>query len=182
MDETGFRIGVGKDQMIVTKRKRQHFLAMPENRESTTAIEAISAGGEYLPLFIILSGIRHMSTWYQIPDLQGATTIAVSPTGYSNDELGLSWIEHFNKHTRARGLYRLLILDGHGSHHTIQFLQFCDDHKIIPFAMPPHLTHLLQPLDVVIFQPYKHYHAKELDIMVRDGVTNFTKLEFLQCI
>jgi hypothetical protein len=48
--------------------------------------------------------------------------------------------------------------------------------------MPPHLTHLLQPLDVVIFQPYKHYHAKELDIMVRDGVTNFTKLEFLQCI
>ncbi|KJZ68610.1 hypothetical protein HIM_11998 [Hirsutella minnesotensis 3608] len=33
MDETGFRIGVGKDQLIVTKRKRAHYFGIPENRE-----------------------------------------------------------------------------------------------------------------------------------------------------
>ena len=48
--------------------------------------------------------------------------------------------------------------------------------------MPPNLTHILQPLDVVVFQHLKHYHAKELDIMVRDGLTKVTKLEFLSCI
>ncbi|RKF56160.1 hypothetical protein OnM2_083043 [Erysiphe neolycopersici] len=48
--------------------------------------------------------------------------------------------------------------------------------------MPPNLTHLLQPLDVVIFQPLKHYRAKAIDIMVRDGLTNITKIELLGCI
>ena len=48
--------------------------------------------------------------------------------------------------------------------------------------MPPNLTHILQPLDVVVFQPLKHYHAKALDVMVRDGLVNITKLEYLSCI
>ena len=43
MDETGFRIGVGKDQFIVTKRKRAHYFALPENRES--AIQALPCAG-----------------------------------------------------------------------------------------------------------------------------------------
>ncbi|KJZ74247.1 hypothetical protein HIM_06253 [Hirsutella minnesotensis 3608] len=33
MDETGFRIGVGKDQLIVTKGKRAHYFGIPENRD-----------------------------------------------------------------------------------------------------------------------------------------------------
>jgi len=56
MDETGFQIGVGKDHFIVTKRQRAHYFGIPENRESATAIEAISAGGHYIPAFLILSG------------------------------------------------------------------------------------------------------------------------------
>jgi hypothetical protein len=42
--------------------------------------------------------------------------------------------------------------------------------------------HLLQPLDVVVFQPLKHYHAEALDLIVRDGCTNITKVEFLSVI
>jgi hypothetical protein len=48
--------------------------------------------------------------------------------------------------------------------------------------MPPHLTHLLQLLDVVVFQPLKYYYAKALNIIVRDGLVNITKLEFLSCM
>ena len=184
MDETGFRIGVGKDQLIVTKRPRAHYFGIPENRESATAIEAISANGQVIPAFLILSGQMHMSSWYQIPELDSDTVIRPTPTGYSNDVIGLEWLQHFEKHSASSSLSskRLLILDGHGSHHTRQFIEYCDDHNIIPFGMPPHLTHVLQPLDVVVFQPLKHYHAKALDVMVRDGLINITKLEFLSCI
>lgn len=181
MDETGFRIGVGKDQLIITKRKRAHLFSMPENRESATAIEAIATDGRHLPLFLILSGQLHMSNWYR-QQLDEATVIAVSPTGYSNDQLSFQWIQHFDRHASSIGSKRLLILDGHGSHHTIEFIEYCEAHGIIPFAMPPHLTHLLQPLDVAVFQPLKHYHAKALDILVRDGIINITKLEFLSII
>lgn len=48
--------------------------------------------------------------------------------------------------------------------------------------MPAHLTHLLQPLDVVVFQPYKHYHGKAVDRLVRDGINDLGKLEFLALI
>ncbi|KAM4060248.1 DDE superfamily endonuclease [Hirsutella rhossiliensis] len=166
MDETGFRIGVGKDQLIVTKRRRAHYFGIPENRESATAIEAISANGE-----------MHMASWYQIPELDPDTVIRPTPTGYSNDVISLD-----TRKKSSRSSKRLLILDGHGSHHTRQFIEYCDNHNIIPFGMPPNLTHALQPLDVVVFQPLKHYHAKALDVMVRDGLVNITKLEFLSCI
>ncbi|KAM9873287.1 transposase [Verticillium dahliae] len=108
----------------------------------------------------------------------------MSQTGYSNDQISLEWVKHFERHSAKTsiGSKRLLLLDGHGSHHTKEFIQYCDDHQIIPFGLPPHLTHLLQPLDVVVFQPLKHYHAKALDVMVRDGLTNISKIEFLACI
>jgi len=50
IDETGFRIGVGKNQLIITKRKRTHNFSLPENRESATAVEAIllRTGRSYL--------------------------------------------------------------------------------------------------------------------------------------
>ncbi|KJZ69887.1 hypothetical protein HIM_10720 [Hirsutella minnesotensis 3608] len=42
MDETGFRIGVGKDQLIVTKGKRAHYFGIPENRGSATDICSVA--------------------------------------------------------------------------------------------------------------------------------------------
>jgi len=42
MDETGFQIGVGKDQLIIIKRKRARYLGIPTNRELAIAIKAIS--------------------------------------------------------------------------------------------------------------------------------------------
>ncbi|KJZ70720.1 hypothetical protein HIM_09904 [Hirsutella minnesotensis 3608] len=184
MDETGFRIGVGKDQLIATKRKRAHYFGIPENRESATDIEAISASGECLPPFLILSGQMHMSSWYHVAGLDPDTAIRPTPNGYSNDEISLEWLQYFEKHSAktSKSSKRLLILDCHGSHHTRQFIQYCDEHGIIPFGMSPNLTHVLQPLDVVVFQPLKHYHAKALDVMIRGGLVSITKTEFLSCI
>jgi hypothetical protein len=184
MDETGFRIGIGKDHLVVTKRRRAHYFGLPENRESATAIEAISSGGLYTPAFLILTGELHMARWYRLRELDGDTVLSITPSGYSNDQLALDWLKHFNKHTKDRvtGVWRLLIIDGHGSHHTRPFIQYALDHHILPFGLPPHMTHILQPLDVVVFQPLKHYHAEALEMMVRDGVVNITKLEFLGVI
>ena len=134
MDETGFCIGVGRDQLVVTRNKRPHYFGVPTNRESATAVKAISATRDYLPAFLILSGTVHLSRWYEVKNLEEDTMIAVSSSGYSNDELSLAWIQHFEKHTvkGTVGSKRLLILDGYGSHHTIEFIQFCQNHSIIP--------------------------------------------------
>ena len=73
-------------------------------------------------------------------------------------------------------------MDGYGSHCTQEFIQYCDDNNIIPFSFPSHLTHFLQPLNVIVFQPLKYYHAEALDLVVQDGCTNITKIRFLSVI
>jgi len=42
--------------------------------------------------------------------------------------------------------------------------------------------HLLQLLDVVVFQLYKHYHAEALDATTRTGCCEFNKVEFFSSL
>lgn len=39
--------------------------------------------------------------------------------------------------------WRILLVDQHGSHLTVEFVQRCTELQILLFVMPPHLTHLL---------------------------------------
>ena len=132
---------------------------------------------------IIVPGAIHQERWFTTTDIDDDTLLAVSDTGYSNDMLSLEWLKHFERFSaqRQHSLYRLLLLDGYGSHCTKEFLGFCDNHGIIPFCVPPHTTHILQPLDVV-FQPYKHFHAEEIDAATRTGCSDFNKLELLAAL
>jgi hypothetical protein len=88
-----------------------------------------------------------------------------SPSDWSNNDLGLAWLEQlFDQETRkkARRRWRLLILDGHGSHVTMDFISFCNANKILLMVFLPHATHSLQPLDVVMFAPFSSAYSKEL--------------------
>jgi hypothetical protein len=88
-----------------------------------------------------------------------------SPTGWTNNNLGLAWLEQvFDRETKkkARQKWRLLILDGHGSNITNDFIDFCDDNKILLCIFPPHSAHTLQALDVVMFSPMASSYSQEL--------------------
>ena len=54
-------------------------------------------------------------------------------------------------------------MDGHTSHVTWQFFDYCLEHNIIPLCLPPHSTHLLQPLDVGLFGPLQKHYGSVLD-------------------
>jgi hypothetical protein len=63
---------------------------------------------------------------------------------------------------KAQRMWRLLILDGYGSHVTMDFISFCDANKILLMVFSPHATHSMQPLDVVMFAPLSSGYSKEL--------------------
>lgn len=104
----------------------------------------------------------------------------MSGSGYSSAYLSIEW-KHFDRQTvsRRRGKYRLLIFDGYRSHLTRKFTCYCWEHNIIPFRLPSHSTHLLRPLDIGVFQPFKHWHHMHLHDAVRYGALEFTKQDFL---
>jgi hypothetical protein len=102
-----------------------------------------------------------MDSWYH-PSLVGTERVLLSESGYTNDQLAMEWLDHFIFHTQSTPTsdVKLLLLDSHSSHRTLEFTIYAVEHNIITYAFPSHLTHILQPLDVGIFQPYKHWHRE----------------------
>jgi hypothetical protein len=95
----------------------------PGNREWVTVIHGVNSKGHSIPAFIILAAKLHLGTWYAESTLPSNWQLAVSENGWTDDQIRLLWIQHFQRHTghRTIGQYRLLVLYGHGSHHSTQF-------------------------------------------------------------
>lgn len=74
----------------------------------------------------------------------------------------------------------MLLLDGHASHVSISFVQYCQDHKIIPLCLPPHSTHYLQPLDVGIFSALARAYRTLVSQGAIFGAQRINNLQFLQ--
>ena len=183
MDETGCRIGVAKNQYVYTARGKNNIvLPSSNNRELVTLVECMSATGASIEPMVIVKSSTIFEHWVeQLPDKYA---VQCSDTGYTNDELAFQWLQHFDKLTKDNtvGVWRLLLVDGDGSHLTREFYEYAIAHKIQPFALPPHLSHLLQPLDVGCFQPLKWYHGLELDHASRTGARDINKADFLSTI
>ncbi len=175
-------MGVISTSKVITTSERQGRArtVQPGNREWVTIIQGISAEGRAIPPFIIFAAKLHQSTWYN-SSLPPTWKIALSENGWTNDELGFQWIQHFHQYTAlpSRGKYRLLIFDGHGSHQTGQFRQFCLDNHILTLYMPPHSSHILQPLDVSCFGPLKRAYSQQIKQRMRLSNNYITKAEFL---
>ncbi|KAF4300733.1 hypothetical protein GTA08_BOTSDO06775 [Botryosphaeria dothidea] len=182
-DETGFMMGKILAQLVVTgsERRNRPKAVQPGDREWVTIIQGINAAGWAIPPFIIFAAKHHLSAWYGDNDIPGDWAIAVSDNGWTTNELGVAWLKHFNKHTKARtvGTYRLLIIDGHESHNSLEFQAICKEEKIITLCMPPHSSHLLQPLDVGCFSPLKRAYGDQIGGLARNHINHITKLEFL---
>jgi hypothetical protein len=131
-------------------------------------IACIRADSIALPPGIIYGdsdgGIR--SSWAEAIEA-GEHQVSVTSTlsGWSNNDVGLAWLkEIFDRYTkqRAGNEMRLLIFDGHGSHITSDFIDYCDENKILLMVLPAHSTHSLQPLDVVMFKALSTAYTTEL--------------------
>jgi hypothetical protein len=173
MDEKGFMIGVtGRSKRVFDKglymQKGVTAAVQDGNREWITVIACICSDGQALPPSLIFESANNtiQSSWVaSIQQEQHSVFVSSSLSGWTNNDIGLAWLkEVFDRETRrkARTSYRLLILDGHGSHVTMDFIEYCNDNKILLAVFPPHSTHTLQPLDVALFKPLSDAYSAQL--------------------
>jgi hypothetical protein len=65
-DETGFIVGRGKDEAVVTAHiKMLKRIASNSSQESITVIECINAKGTVIPPLLVPKGEKHMEEWYR---------------------------------------------------------------------------------------------------------------------
>lgn len=185
MDEKGFMKGTtGNSKVLVPVQDEKAWVIQPGDRDWVSVIETIGMSGYSPPPFVIFAGKQIQHSW--IPaDIDPYTVIRISPAGWTDRAIALSWLNHFNSYTqpRTKGTHRLLILDGHTSHTSLDFIQFCENNKIIPLCLPPHATHELQPLDVGIFSPLALAYKQQIrdnSIFGAERISNSQFLIFFQ--
>ena len=193
MDEKGFLIGVlSKMKRIFSRRRYEEGgikqIIQDGNREWITTIAVICADGSALSPGLIYQAKTGLiqDSWLQDYDPKAQSCFfASSSSGWTNNDLGFQWLTQiFDRETKAKAQrsWRLLILDGHGSHLSIRFIDYCDRHRILLAIYPPHSTHTLQPLDVCLFRPLSQAYSNEL-VMFMDqcqGFSSITKRDFFR--
>jgi hypothetical protein len=58
------------------------------------------------------------------------------------------------------------------------FIDYCWEHRIRPFLLPAHNTHVLRPLDVGVFQSLKYNFKKVVRKEIFNGATEISKVDF----
>jgi hypothetical protein len=116
MDETGLRIGVGRGQWVIlpTGQEQGRFstlIGSLGDTEHVSIVETISADGVVIAPLIIIKGVIIQERWFtNIQDDDIA--IAVSDSGYTNDTLCFTWLQHFNRLSKKtqKGIFDSILL------------------------------------------------------------------------
>ncbi len=73
----------------------------------------------------------------------------------------------------------MLVLDGHESHESAEFQDYCKSHNIITLGLPAHSSHITQPLDVGCFSVLKRAYSRQIETFIKAHINHITKVEFL---
>ncbi|RYP34503.1 hypothetical protein DL766_002945 [Monosporascus sp. MC13-8B] len=160
-DEIGVMEGMGENCLVLGEAFRKSILLKDAfKRGWITIIACVSADGRSLPPLVIFSGVDVQQQWFPDSDDKAYESwyFTTSENGWTNTEIGLKWLrEVFIPHTKPQDPdeWRLLVIDGHNSHTTEEFMWMCLQNKIYIIFLPAYASHVFQPLDVGVFATLK---------------------------
>ena len=177
MDESGFPLS-GRPAHIVCKRgvKSPQAIIGGSGRENITVQVCVSADGKLVLSYVIYTGK------YLMPNCTNGGPIGsrygVSPNGWMTTTAYINWFRNIFIPSLPEERPLLLVLDGHSSHISFEDRELAIENGVHMLKLPPHLTHLLQPLDVGVFKPMKaNWYSAVADFTRRER-RGLTKRDF----
>jgi hypothetical protein len=156
-DETGFCTAVASTRVLATRgAKDVHETAGGSGREYITVLGAGSADGVRLPPYIIYKGVNLYARWTE--GGPAGARYGMSKSGWMEGDNILDWFGSAFVpavvHLLTSGPV-VLFVDGHHSHLSLSLVKMAYGKGVHIFCLPPHTTHILQPLDVGVYGPLK---------------------------
>ena len=163
-DETGIQNVPKEVKVLGMKHIRTFQQVSSEQGETLTVLSFISARGKVCPPLVIHKGQRVQETWrLKAP---GDIQLSATTKGYITKSRFHQYGVHFIKYLKKEGLANkknLLIVDGHKLHlYNLPFYEAMRANGIEVLTIPPHTSHVLQPLDSVPFAQFKKNWEKNL--------------------
>lgn len=93
MDETSFRIGYRKAQLVITMDQNKPLrMINPDNCDYITSVECIGlASRTFLPMLLVFR-VYILHKWCHYNDLDGGNVISITKFGYANNDIALEWL------------------------------------------------------------------------------------------
>ena len=158
-DETGMPLNPKPLKVVDAVGAKNPSYITGDTKQQVTVLACSNAAGTVIPPFVIFN--RKLLPPELVRGEVPGSIYGLSSKGWITQELFNSWfMEHFLSYVPStRPL--LLLLDGHSSHYCPEVIKMASKHKIIVFTLPPHTTHLTQPLDRSAFAMLK-MHWKQV--------------------
>ena len=161
VDESGMSMNCKNGKVVV---KKEQIKPLDSNELKGSYHSKLLCVSQYTDYPFIIYEKAFPSAPYKIEGRANAL-YGKFENGYMEKVIFQTWfIDHFIKLTNHLSI-RILIIDGHGSHIFIEKIQAIDNNEIL-YCLPPHTTHILQPLDVAVYQPLKAHFSKITDFIV----------------
>ena len=180
MDEKGFQMGqISKTRVVFNKTDGPPASAATGTTSWVSIIECVTAVGDAINPFVIHIGKEIQDRWFlpdnELPDWRWG----FSTKGWTNNALGYDWLKEWfiPRTTRAQN-HRLLILDGHESHESVEFESAASLNHVHLFFLPLHSSGVLQPLDTGAFSPLATYYRGKLQKYTPDGFATISRDTF----
>ena len=187
-DEAGIMEGMGLNGLVLRSSEvnpKSTSIKGNQGRSWTSLIETISATGRIIKPVIIFKAASIQTQWFA-QEFKEDWHFTFSKNGWTSNEIALEWLEKvFIPETKPLDASepRLLIVDGHGSHTTDDFMWNCFQENIFLLFLPAHSSHVLQPLDIGVFSALKTAYRRHLGLL--NALTDSApigKLNFLRCL
>lgn len=153
-DETSFNSDPGSTKVVAKRGENVHRVTAGSGRETTTVLACIRADGSKLPPMILHKGKRLWDSMFGGDKSYPDTSYFVSEKGWMTEEVFYSWFTNCFI-PNVTEFPALLIYDGHLSHIGLKLIEKAVEMNVTILKLPPHTSHLLQPLDVSVFRGVK---------------------------
>ena len=159
MDETGMPLDPNPSSVIAPVGYKHVSCMRSGDKTQITVVACCNASGSVIPPLVVFDR-KFLKPEYTLGEVPG-TAYALSDSGWINAKIFDDWFHnHFLCYAPpVRPI--LLMLDGHSSHYNPSVIEAAAEEGVIIFCLPPHTTHLTQPLDKDCFAPLKSYWREE---------------------
>ena len=180
-DETGLCLDATSTKVLARRgAKSVYEIGGGSGREFITVLGCGSADGIKLPPFVVYKAKNLWERWTR--GGIAAARYGVSDSGWMEADNFKDWFKCLFvpsvSHLLVSGPV-VLFVDGHGSHISHSLVTTARKEGVIIMCLPPHSSHLLQPLDVACYGPLKTVWKETLKhYKLQTAATQVTKAEF----
>ena len=152
-DETGLPLNPTCLKVVDKVRSKNPSFITSGDKSQLTVLACSSAAGYTIPPFVIFNR-KALNPKLTEGEALG-TLYGLSHNGWINSELFFYWFQRYFLEYVPPTRPLLLLLDGYSSHYCPETIKLAAENRILVFTLPPHTTHIAQPLDRGCFAPLK---------------------------